>query len=1381
MQGVTSAQKAWEEATLMLNLNRYILQTVSFSVPSEAIACAVGDVVLVQHDMPAWGAAGRLETGNTTTLLKFDRPVTFQFGTSYQALVHFSQVQKATGTVASVTGNSILLNSYTGATDIRRLVVGTKDLAVLSIYQSGGAWGVIVESAAGIVAGNTYTLFNTDELVTRNVTNPATMGTPTVEATQATLTVALPAAPSQFAKWTFGTTSKTSKPFRIRSISGDDVVTRDITAIEYNASVFNAAGAVPTINYSNRARKVEHASILGVREAIVVSGVGTVSRITISFGPNSPRASYSRSEVLVAIGSDPFKSLGFHTVSASVDATKDDLVRFRVIARDANNVSADSDTAPESTYRVEGDTVDGFEVSGEATSFEDSGTQVSWNQLINESWINTVVRLGGTTWADPSGVTVFSALGTAFVLPFKAVGTYTLRFKHYAATGITSNESTLNFTVTAPATPTPTADNSQSGSCNLYWGNLRTSQALELHEVKVGATFATATLYGNFAGTAQGAVLTFQGDGNRTLWVRAKDKFGNFGTPASVTVGVTGIGNGDVTVPATPTGLTATSRFGTNFLTWTLPGYTAGGGHAETIVYAATNTGSAPIFADAKAIASVPGPGTTYNDNCAPASIRHYWIKHVSKTGTLSAAAGGTNGFQITTARMGNLDMDAAIIDTAKFAAGIEPVSLVTSVPVTLTTQTVFNTTDGKLYTWNGTAYTLPAASVSAADIQGELGGGNLLYNSSFELDTNANGEADSWTYASSGTVGTVTRSLQTVVSSFGTKAQRLSSSGLAAAAYVQTTQQVPFEPGKVGVLTAYLSGTAGNNFQIFVQFQNAADTTLATHSFPLTALTATKTRYTLKTLAAPALTAKALIFAVRLFGVAGAAAFVDIDNVQFEVGSAASSYAPRADEILAGSINTVSIADDAITAGKIVAGAVIAGKIAANAVTANEIAANAVTAAKILAGTITADKIAANSITAGQIQAGSITATEIAANSITTSELAITDLTNLVPNGNFSSGTNVNWTAFPTGFSVVLGTSVGVPASALTQYVMAVAPAASNVGPYASAAFWDVKEGEQVYFECEAARGAGTFTVSTFRVMAYFLLKDGTTSTATSVYFTPPIAWTTVTAVFTMPVDCVGVRFRFYRNAHTDTSTLYVTNIFARRRDNGKLIVDGTLAAGKLVAGSITATQIAASTITGAKIAADTITATNIAAGTITATEIAANTITAAKMTTGTITAASGILADAVITSAKIGSLQVGTIKIADDAVTNGVSAYTGATFSQLVAANTEYTVQTVTLVHTGGRYVVVGGFLNLKASSGSVFSATVRIKRGTTVIASDVFDAANNEFTADLDIATVNFPPISGVLAAGTYTFTITVALSLVTTFTCSNRGLWALETKK
>jgi len=92
---------------------------------------------------------------------------------------------------------------------------------------------------------------------------------------------------------------------------------------------------------------------------------------------------------------------------------------------------------------------------------------------------------------------------------------------------------------------------------------------------------------------------------------------------------------------------------------------------------------------------------------------------------------------------------------------------------------------------------------------------------------------------------------------------------------------------------------------------------------------------------------------------------------------------------------------------------------------------------------------------------------------------------------------------------------------------------------------------------------------------------------------------------------------------------------------------------AGKILAGTITGDKIAANTITGTNIAADTITAGNIAAGAITASELAANAVTAGKIAAGAVSATE-IAADA-ITSDKIAAGAVTADELAANSVTAG------------------------------------------------------------------------------------------------------------------------------
>lgn len=69
MDGCTKYSQAYREGVYQLLCNKHQLRTVTFEADIDAIACTVGDVVIISHDVPRWQNSGRIETveGNTVT------------------------------------------------------------------------------------------------------------------------------------------------------------------------------------------------------------------------------------------------------------------------------------------------------------------------------------------------------------------------------------------------------------------------------------------------------------------------------------------------------------------------------------------------------------------------------------------------------------------------------------------------------------------------------------------------------------------------------------------------------------------------------------------------------------------------------------------------------------------------------------------------------------------------------------------------------------------------------------------------------------------------------------------------------------------------------------------------------------------------------------------------------------------------------------------------------------------------------------------------------------------------------------------------------------------------------------------------------------------
>lgn len=384
---------------------------------------------------------------------------------------------------------------------------------------------------------------------------------------------------------------------------------------------------------------------------------------------------------------------------------------------------------------------------------------------------------------------------------------------------------------------------------------------------------------------------------------------------------------------------------------------------------------------------------------------------------------------------------------------------------------------------------------------------------------------------------------------------------------------------------------------------------------------------------------------------------------------------------IAASAVTSSQIAANAVTAaktsiaaidpssGNLVANSVSATQIVAGSITSTQIAANTITAANILANTITAGQIAANTITASQIAAGTITAAQIASGSITTSKLVVTDLTNMIPNADFTQGTGgMDGWSYNTGAASFVQSATGVPASCPGgSGVMITASATTEIYatmPNSSAVPCSV--GDVFALSCQIALKSGT--VGSFTMQAIFLDKTKTYLNWYGMTITPGSvttgAWTSESAQTTAPANAAYVLFKVSVPSATSANAIwYATNIQARKANNANMYVDGTINATKLVAGSITTTQlaansvtsnqIAANTIVSGDIAANTITGGNIAAGTITADNILANTITAGQIAAGTITATQ--IASQTITATQIAGGTITGTQIAANTITGG------------------------------------------------------------------------------------------------------------------------------
>lgn len=263
---------------------------------------------------------------------------------------------------------------------------------------------------------------------------------------------------------------------------------------------------------------------------------------------------------------------------------------------------------------------------------------------------------------------------------------------------------------------------------------------------------------------------------------------------------------------------------------------------------------------------------------------------------------------------------------------------------------------------------------------------------------------------------------------------------------------------------------------------------------------------------------------------------YVYIDDTQIEEGDVPTSWGPKADEILPGTIVASMIQAGAITTTQLAADTIIANNIAANAIGTSELNANAVTAAKIAANTITAAQIASGTITGTQIAGSTIAGTNIASSTIATTNLVSTAI-----DGMTITGATVR-TASGTGARVVMSTG-GITGFDSTNTAV---------------------------FDFSTATGN--------------LTLKGTVQSGSSV----------PTSALTGTVSGSQIGTSTITETNVASGTLTSASIAAGSIVGGD-ITAGTITGGNIAAGTITASNILANTITAGQIASGTVTATEL------------------------------------------------------------------------------------------------------------------------------------------------------------------------------------------
>jgi hypothetical protein len=170
---------------------------------------------------------------------------------------------------------------------------------------------------------------------------------------------------------------------------------------------------------------------------------------------------------------------------------------------------------------------------------------------------------------------------------------------------------------------------------------------------------------------------------------------------------VTFTGGGDTTAPGLPTAITANGQFGYIEIKWTNP---ADSDFSHVEVYENTVDNSAT-----STLVGISAGSNFIRNNLGLSVTRYYWLKSVDFSGNKSAF---TAGVSATTTYLDDADFANGIYSLFT-AQGLYAIRDVTSLPGSgaFVGEKIYNRTDGKLYQWTGSAWTLVIADVAAGSI----------------------------------------------------------------------------------------------------------------------------------------------------------------------------------------------------------------------------------------------------------------------------------------------------------------------------------------------------------------------------------------------------------------------------------------------------------------------------------------------------------------------------------------------------------------------------------------------------------------------------------------------------------------------------------------
>lgn len=600
-------------------------------------------------------------------------------------------------------------------------------------------------------------------------------------------------------------------------------------------------------------------------------------------------------------------------------------------------------------------------------------------------------------------------------------------------------------------------------------------------------------------------------------------------------------------------------------------------------------------------------------------------------------------------ATINGADIDNASLTSAKFASGIEPVTIVTDATLPTTKLTSVISFAGKLYRWNGSAYvaTVPAADVTGKIVSTQIDdgsiqtphlaaraatieklaigtGANILPNSN--LDT-----LDGW-YAYGDTGYSVVPYSGT--EGVGIRIKKGSGTGEAGLRMVGYA---------TAIANCYLPVSAGETYRIKCKVTRKAGANLANVGLYTDRLFKDGTRS-----------------GSQIGGVSS-------DNPIGVTREVSGVYVVPSDVVgLAFQIYYGSIAGSEN-------GDVVVTDLSVTRMAGGEL---------IVDGGVLTSHLAADSVVAGKIAAAAVNTRELAAKAVVASRIAIA-ADNLITDAEYRD-LGGYWTLSGEAFGATFGVAANQGSDVYGQdrclTVRNVPAGASAWSLLLQGDVFPVKGGAE-YF---AAMGWWSNRTSYVWIRISYFSDAAATAWLGSIdisRFEYAAGWKDHTASLTAPLTARAARAEIYINRSYGTSGLVSDfnfgRFFCKEKNAGNLIVDGSILANHLAAGSVETDKLAA--------------------GAVVASKIQVSSLAAISATLGNVAVSGNLLVDGTVNGVKIGTGAVDTGNIATEAVTKS---YFASLASPIISMPTLTNTQVLSVTLTGvaaGEVLRVSGMMRV------------------------------------------------------------------------------------